>query len=82
MLSSWHIGRISNCPTYSGGNQAKQGFYNAIVLVLETGFTGGCNYSGPYLSYHEMRMRLWVSQLTMPMRLMIGRSSGRFSMGR
>lgn len=24
--------------TYRGGNQAKQGFYNAIVLVLETGF--------------------------------------------
>ena len=24
--------------TYSGGNQSKQGFFNAIVLVLETGF--------------------------------------------
>lgn len=24
--------------TYSGGNHAKQGFFNAIVLVLETGF--------------------------------------------
>ena len=26
--------------TYSGGNQSKQGFFNAIVLVLETGFAG------------------------------------------
>lgn len=26
--------------TYSGGNQAKQGFFNAIQLVLETGFAG------------------------------------------
>ena len=24
--------------TYKGGNQAKQGFFNAIILVLETGF--------------------------------------------
>ncbi|KAI9848857.1 MAG: hypothetical protein M1837_006373 [Sclerophora amabilis] len=24
--------------TYTGGNQAKQGFFNAIVLVMETGF--------------------------------------------
>lgn len=24
--------------TYKGGNQAKQGFFNAIVLVLQTGF--------------------------------------------
>ena len=26
--------------TYQGGNQSKQGFFNAIVLVLETGFAG------------------------------------------
>ncbi len=26
--------------TYKGSNQAKQGFFNAIVLVLETGFAG------------------------------------------
>ena len=26
--------------TYSGSNQAKQGFFNAIILVLETGFAG------------------------------------------
>lgn len=26
--------------TYNGDNQAKQGFFNAIVLVLETGFAG------------------------------------------
>ena len=26
--------------TYTGGNQAKQGFFNAIVLVMETGFAG------------------------------------------
>jgi len=26
--------------TYKGNNQAKQGFFNAIVLVLETGFAG------------------------------------------
>ena len=26
--------------TYKGGNQAKQGFFNAIVLVMETGFAG------------------------------------------
>lgn len=26
--------------TYKGGNQAKQGFFNAIILVLETGFAG------------------------------------------
>ncbi len=24
--------------TYKGGNQSKQGFFNAIILVLETGF--------------------------------------------
>ena len=26
--------------TYKGGNQSKQGFFNAIILVLETGFAG------------------------------------------
>ena len=26
--------------TYKGGNQSKQGFFNAIVLVTETGFAG------------------------------------------
>ena len=26
--------------TYKGGNQSKQGFFNAIILVMETGFAG------------------------------------------
>lgn len=26
--------------TYKGDNQSKQGFFNAIVLVMETGFAG------------------------------------------
>ncbi len=29
--------------TYRGGNQLKQGFFNAIVLILETGFAGKIN---------------------------------------
>ena len=29
--------------TYSGPNQSKQGFFNAIVLVMETGFAGKAN---------------------------------------
>ena len=29
--------------TYSGPNQSKQGFFNAIVLVMETGFAGKLN---------------------------------------
>lgn len=29
--------------TYRGGNQSKQGFFNAIVLILETGFAGKIN---------------------------------------
>ena len=31
--------------TYNGGNQAKKGFFNAIQLVLETGFAGKPKFS-------------------------------------
>lgn len=31
--------------TYGGGSEAKQGFFNAIVLVLETGFAGQLHHS-------------------------------------
>lgn len=30
---------FDNVFTYDGGNHALQGFYNAIILVMETGFT-------------------------------------------
>lgn len=44
--------------TYKGDNQAKQGFFNAIVLVLETGFTGTLKHLSCPLGSHIRHLQL------------------------
>lgn len=49
MVPNW----FSYVFTYSGDNQAKQGFFNALILVLETGFAGKSTHS-PYYSIQSL----------------------------